>query len=112
MSISYKKETGVFQLNTPNTSYIIGLVDKEKFVGHIYYGRKLENDDFSYLMRTRENPFVPSENARDRNSFLDSFPMEYPGSGVGDYREGAIGVRTLRGHEGVLPLYQSHKIYP
>lgn len=111
MSISYKKETGVFQLNTPNTSYIIGLVDKEKFVGHIYYGRKLENDDFSYLMRTRENPFVPSENARDRNSFLDSFPMEYPGSGVGDYREGAIGVRTLRGHEGVLPLYQSHKIY-
>lgn len=112
MSIRYDKETNVFQLNTPNTSYILGLVDKEKFVGHIYYGKKLGEDDFTYLMRTGENPFVPSENGRDRNSFLDSFPMEYPGSGVGDYREGAIGVRSVQGQEGVLPLYQSHKIYP
>lgn len=112
MSIRYDKETNVFQLNTPNTSYILGLVDKEKFVGHIYYGKKLGEDDFTYLMRTGENPFVPSENGRDRNSFLDSFPMEYPGSGVGDYREGAIGVRSVQGQEGVLPLYRSHKIYP
>lgn len=112
MSIRYDKETNVFQLNTPNTSYILGLVDKEKFVGHIYYGKKLGEDDFTYLMRTGENPFVPSENGRDRNSFLDSFPMEYPGSGVGDYREGAIGVRSIQGQEGVLPLYRSHKIYP
>lgn len=112
MSIRYDKETNVFQLNTPNTSYILGLVDKEKFVGHIYYGKKLGEDDFTYLMRTGENPFVPSENGRDRNSFMDSFPMEYPGSGVGDYREGAIGVRSIQGQEGVLPLYRSHKIYP
>lgn len=112
MSIRYDKETNVFQLNTPNTSYILGLVDKEKFVGHIYYGKKLGEDDFTYLMRIGENPFVPSENGRDRNSFLDSFPMEYPGSGVGDYREGAISVRSIQGQEGVLPLYRSHKIYP
>ena len=111
MSISYKKETGVFQLNTAATSYILGLVDEEKFVGHIYYGKKLGEDDVTYLMRTGEAPFVPSKNGRDRNSFLDAFPMEYPGSGVGDYREGAIGVRTKQGHEGVLPLYKSHKIY-
>ena len=76
MSISYNKETGVFKLDSPNTSYILGLVDKEKFVGHIYYGKRLGEDDFAYLMRTKEAPFVPSENGRDRNSFLDSFPME------------------------------------
>ena len=111
MSINYEEKTGVFKLDTPNTSYILGLVDRERFVGHIYYGKRLGEDDVTYLMRTGENPFVPSENGRDRNSFLDSFPMEYPGSGVGDYREGAIGVRTRGGYEGVLPVYQSHKIY-
>ena len=111
MSISYEKETGVFKLDTPATSYILGIVDREKFVGHIYYGKKLGEDDFVYLMRTKEAPFVPSQNGRDRNSFLDSFPMEYPGSGVGDYREGAIGVRTKQGQEGVLPVYKAHKIY-
>ncbi len=111
MSIKYNEKTGVFKIDTPNTSYILGLVDEEKFVGHIYYGRKLEDDDVTYLMRTGENPFVPSKNGRDRNSFLDAFPMEYPGNGVGDYREGAIGVRTKGGHEGVLPLYKSHRIY-
>ncbi len=111
MSIQYNEKTGVFKMDTPSTSYILGLVDEEKFVGHIYYGRKLGEDDVTYLMRTGENPFVPSENGRDRNSFLDAFPMEYPGSGVGDYREGAIGVRTQGGYEGVLPLYQSHRIY-
>lgn len=112
MSISYNKETGVFKLDSQNTSYILGIVDREKFVGHIYYGKRLEEDCVAYRMRTKEAPFVPSENERDRNSFLDSFPMEYPGSGVGDYREGAIGVRTKQGHGGVLPVYQSHRIYP
>ena len=111
MSIKYNEKTGVFKIDTPNTSYIFGLVDEEKFVGHIYYGRKLGDDDVTYLMRTGENPFVPSKNGRDRNSFLDAFPMEYPGNGVGDYREGAIGVRTKGGHEGVLPLYKCHRIY-
>ena len=45
MSIKYNEKTGVFKIDTPNTSYIFGLVDEEKFVGHIYYGRKLGDDD-------------------------------------------------------------------
>ncbi len=38
--------------------------------------------------------------------------MEYPGSGGGDYREGAIRICTKSGRRTVLSLYKGHKIYP
>ena len=111
MNISYNEQNRVFKLDTANTSYCIGIVDEENFVGHIYYGRKLTEDNLVYLMRTTEPPFVPSQNNRDRTSFLDTFPVEYTGSGLGDYREGTLSVRTVEGHDGVSLSYVSHRIY-
>ena len=87
MKISYNEDSRVFKLDTERTSYCIGIVDDDNFVGHIYYGRKLTEDNLAYLMRTGEPPFVPSENNRERTSFLDTFPMEYTGHNLGDYRE-------------------------
>lgn len=111
MKISYNEDSRVFKLDTERTSYCIGIVDDDNFVGHIYYGRKLTEDNLSYLMRTMEAPFVPSQNNRDRTSFLDTFPMEYTGNGLGDYREGTLEVRTADGHTGVALSYVSHRIY-
>ncbi len=110
MMITYNEKQRVFQLDTPNTTYMIGIVDEENFIGHIYYGRKLKNADASYLMRTDEPPFVPSRNNRERCSFYDCFPFEYPTAGLGDYREGCIGVRTAAGHAGAMLSYVSHEI--
>ncbi len=111
MAINYCEKCRVFQLNTPNTSYMLGVVDEEGFIGHVYYGPKLDMQDLSSLMRINENPFVPSKNNRDRLSFYDSFPAEYPGQGLGDFRDTAIAVHTEQGHSGVLLTYVSHKIY-
>ena len=111
MKISYNEDSRVFKLDTERTSYCIGIVDDDNFVGHIYYGRKLTEDNLAYLMRTMEAPFVPSQNNRDRTSFLDTFPMEYTGNGLGDYREGTLEVRTADGHTGVALSYVSHRIY-
>ncbi len=111
MKISYNEDSRVFKLDTEHTSYCIGIVDDDNFVGHIYYGRKLTEDNLAYLMRTMEAPFVPSQNNRDRTSFLDTFPMEYTGNGLGDYREGTLEVRTADGHTGVALSYVSHRIY-
>ena len=108
--ITYNEKQRVFQLDTPNTTYMIGIVDEENFIGHIYYGRKLKNADASYLMRTDEPPFVPSRYNRERCSFYDCFPFEYPTAGLGDYREGCIGVRTAAGHAGAMLSYVSHEI--
>lgn len=111
MNISFNEHNRVFKLDTEHTSYCIGIVDEENFVGHIYYGRKLSEDNLAYLMRTTEPPFVPSKNNRERTSFLDAFPMEYTGNGLGDYREGTLEVRTMGGHSGVSLSYVSHNIY-
>ena len=111
MNITYNEKNRIFKLDTPHTSYCIGVVDEENFLGHVYYGRSLGSDDLAYLMRTGEPPFVPSENNRERTSFLDTFPMEYTGHNLGDYREGTLSVRTLSGHTGVSLSYVSHRIY-
>ena len=43
--ISYNENERVFKLDTPGTSYMIGIVDEENFVGHIYYGKKLKRSE-------------------------------------------------------------------
>ncbi len=109
--ITYNEKQRTFKLDTPNTSYVIGIVDEEGFIGHAYYGRRLEDADVSYLMRTDEPPFVPSRNNRERCSFYDCFPFEYPTGGVGDYRESCISIRTKGGHTGAMLSYVSHEIF-
>ena len=111
MAIRYSEQNRSFQLDTKTASYVIGVVDAESFVGHAYFGRKLGEDDVTYLMRAGENPFTPQTNARDRLSFLDSFPMEYPCGGVGDFRQSAIVVRSSGGHRAVQLTYDSHRIF-
>ncbi len=64
----------VFKLDTPATSYVCAIVDGG-YLGHVYYGRKLEDTDLSYLLRTEEFPLVPSVNPREKVSFLDIFPI-------------------------------------
>lgn len=108
--ISYNEKERVFKLDTPGTSYMIGIVDEENFVGHIYYGKKLKEAEAAYLMRTGEPPFVPGRNNRERCSFYDCFPFEYPSNGLGDFREGCISVRTADGHVGSVLSYVSHEI--
>ena len=114
MAIKYIEQDRTFWLDTEHTSYLLAIVDQENFVGHVYYGQKLQYTENTpapvYLLRTGEAPFVPSQNNRERVSFLDSFPMEYPGNGLGDYRESAISVRTAQGHVGVQLQYVSHEI--
>ena len=111
MGIEFFEKERIFKLDTPKSSYMIGIVDEENFVGHVYYGKKCRDHKMGYLMRTGEAPFVPSKNERDRLSFLDAFPFEYSTHGLGDYRESCIQVKTQAGHSVVSLGYESHKIY-
>ena len=97
MSIRYDEANRIFELDTRNTSYRIGIADEEGFVGHIYYGQKIRPQKCDQFLRTCEAPFVPSKNNRERCSFMDAFPTEYSGNGIGDYRESCIAVKTANG---------------
>ena len=116
MSIQYYQNLSdevraLFKLDTSDTSYVIGVVDEEQFLGHIYYGQRLNDHRLTHLLRIKEPPFVPSKNNRDRCSFLDSFPMEYPAGGLGDYRESCISIETKGGNMGLGLCYVSHRIF-
>ena len=110
MSIRYDDVNRVFELDTDNTSYRIGIADDEGFVGHIYYGRKIRSQQCGQFLRTCEGPFVPSTNNRERCSFLDTFPTEYSGNGIGDYRESCIAVKTITGSRTTDLMYESYDI--
>lgn len=111
MGIKYIEKNRIFKLDSKDTSYIISIVDDENFLGNVYFGKKLLDEDLSYLMRTDESPFVPSKNNRDRVVFYDSFPFEYPSHGIGDFRESAIKVLNRNGHSYIKLEYKSYNIY-
>ena len=112
MGITWQEEQRLFKLDTPNTTYLIGIVDEEGFLGHIYYGNKIEDaTGAAELLRTREAPFTPEKNDRERVSFMDCFPWEYSSHGVGDFRESSVRVKDENGCSAVLLTYVSHEIY-
>ena len=98
MSIRYDAEKKLFQLDTPNTSYVLGVKDSFGYLLHYYYGKRLNPGDVSYLARTEEPPYTPDRNARDKLSFLDCVPFEYPTGGIGDFREHCLEIRTQSGY--------------
>ncbi len=110
MAIYYQEENRIFQLHTKRSTYLIGMTP-EGYVGHIYYGERLFQRADHYLLRMGEIPFTPSVNKREKLSFLDSFPMEYPTGGIGDFRESCLNVKNEKGQMGSELFYVSHRIY-
>lgn len=110
MPVYYNDKKKIFHLDTKNTTYLIG-ISPEGYVGHIYYGDRLYQEADNYLLRMEEMPFTPSVNQREKSSFLDFYPMEFPTGGIGDYRESCLNVRNVDGCMGCEIFYVSHEIY-
>ena len=112
MGIQYDGQERVFRLDTPGTAYLMGIAGEEGFLGHIYYGARLESaEGAAALLRCGENPFLPEKNERDRVAFYDTFPFEYPFHGVGDFRESCIRIRNDAGHTAGKFVYEKHRIF-
>ncbi len=111
MAIQWNENEQLFALHTKHTSYLMAVAD-QAYLGHVYYGRRLSKAQGSYLLRTKEGALVPSVRAREKLSFLNSFPMEYPSFGTGDFRETCLVVRTAAGHRACELHYDSYQILP
>ena len=109
MRIEYLEKEGLFRLIAGETEYVIGIAD-EKYVGHVYFGKQIEDNRCGCLMRTEEAPFVPSKNLREKCSFADTFPAEYSTWGMGDYRDSCLNVRSAAGFRGCELHYQGYRI--
>ncbi len=109
MPIIYDKTRKVFALNTPETTYGIAILDGI-YVAHAYYGKTIPTEDIRCLLKENEVPYTPSQNGREKAAFLDAMWMEYPESGMGDFRESAFCLRTQKGHRASELFYESFEI--
>lgn len=105
-----KDVTHLFKLDTPNTSYVLGVVDEEGYIGHFYYGKSLNDYHLESSLYIDRYPFTPSVNNRERCAFMDYFPTEYSSNGLGDYRESSIAVETKDGNFAVGINYEGYEI--
>ena len=110
MSIVYDEAREIFALHTPDTTYMIGLMD-HRYVGHVYYGARLETTQGAYLMRRGERSRVPSERKRDAAGFFNEAPFEYPVYGKGDFREACLAVTTKGGFRTAELICTGYKIF-
>ena len=108
MSVQFEEQRSVFKLDTARTTYMMG-VTKEGYLGHLYYGERVEHFCAQDAFRMAEYP-GPAVREREKQGFLSVFPFEYPTGGVGDYRESCLSIRNARGQSGCELFFDSYEI--
>ena len=94
MSIHFDEQSRIFWLNTPRSSYAIGILEQENLLAHLYYGAGIAPDDVQFLSRVGDSLLSPARRAEQK---LDRCFEEYYGlhhdvgfmwlpSAVADYR--------------------------
>ena len=109
MSILFNEENRVFCLNTNNTSYVMGFMNRH--LVHAYWGRKIDNIvslDFAVPHCSRscaqyDNPEIPEIQA-------DNIPLEFPTYGNTDLRTPAFHAQYKDGSTISEFKYFSHEI--
>ncbi len=112
MSVFFDYEKRIFKLDTADSSYVFGL-NRDNLLVHYYYGAKVDDFDLAYLSQhfgmggmSAKPHYAPFSQFS-----LDSAPLEYPTTGVADYRPTALSIRGADGNPTTLIHYLSHKIY-
>ena len=107
MSIRFDEQAKVFHLQTTKTSYIIH-VWREKYLVHVYWGKKIHTPNISNAVVNRVGGFTPNTDNEDYS--LDYMNQEYP-TGLGtDYRVPAISVVYADGSRNAKLLYDGYEI--
>ncbi len=110
--ICYNEEKKTFSLHTAHTTYQIK-ISEYGHVLHNYYGRRIIDEDVSYLVPRRSRSFsnVPRCCEPKANYSLENLPQEFSSDGVGDYRVGSVEIVNPDGSYAFEGKYFGHKIY-
>ncbi|MCR5291555.1 MAG: alpha-galactosidase [Eubacterium sp.] len=101
-------ENELIMLQMESTSYVLAISDG--YVGHLYYGKKLEHFPSRDVLREYEYSYLNGSKG-EKCTFMDSFPFEYGTRGVGDFRTSCIDVINEDGFAACELKYKEHKIY-
>ncbi|HIS56599.1 MAG TPA: alpha-galactosidase [Candidatus Fimimorpha excrementavium] len=107
--ILFDEKNRLFHMTTPHTSYIIG-IEKEKYLTHLYWGRKLASirPDNAYVSGNMS--FSPNPDREDKSYSLDTMPQEYPSACRSDFRGPAYGAEREDGCLAGELLYEGYEI--
>lgn len=106
-TINFDEEKRVFHLQTAKTSYIIHLW-REKYLMHVYWGKKIKTPDILNAVVNRVGGFTPNTDNEDYS--LDYMNQEYPTALGTDYRVPAISVVYDDGSRNAKLIYQGYEI--
>lgn len=108
--MSVRVKHGVFHMETANTAYQMK-VDAHGVLNHLWYGAKTDCA-MDYLLDYPDVGFSGNIYAagNDRTYSLDTLPLEYAGSGVGDFRVPAICVTHADGSSALDLRFQEYRI--
>ena len=108
--IRFNEQEKIFHLQTKNSSYIFCVSDFD-VLEHLYYGKKIAEDDVKYISNRQIYAFHAHESRDSRKFSVGTVGLEVSPFNSGDFRtpslvydyEGSIDCNRLR--------YRSHKIY-
>ncbi|WP_099469616.1 alpha-galactosidase [Konateibacter massiliensis] len=111
MAIRIDDSKKLFTLQTKNTTYQMQ-VGKCDVLLHLYYGKKVENDNLDYLIKPCDRGFSgnPCEAGDERGYSLDTLPQEFSGYGTSDFRLNSVAVSGENGSLSADFRYVSHMI--
>ncbi len=109
MGIIFEQENQIFHLQTKNTSYIMKVV-KNKYLSHVYWGRKILTPDMENAQLNRFIGFSAAADNEDQTYSLDFVCQEYPTGCSTDFRIPAISVLFEDGSRNTQLLYKDFQI--
>ena len=110
--ITFDSVQKIFKLDTPNSSYVIG-VNSENYLLNLYYGAYLPDANlWANSKRIKSASFSPANPHIPHEEFsTDVAPMEYSCNGSGDFRISALAIKNKDGNTTTDIRYVSHKLY-
>ena len=111
MPIIYDEKKRVFKLDTPNTTYAFHVTNSNHLL-HLYYGASIPETDITHMLRIpNDEPFVPSTHDGMGPHSFDCAAIEFPTSGVADFREPCMQLMDKYGMSACECYYDSYAIY-
>ncbi|MGB9857401.1 MAG: alpha-galactosidase [Dictyoglomaceae bacterium] len=108
MPIKFDEKTKIFHITAKDSSYIMKIF-KDKYLAHIYWGKRINDSDFSDALLV--SPFGANPDPNDKTYTLDSLPQEYPAYGRSDFRHPAYQIEQEDGSRITDLRFKSFKIY-
>lgn len=111
--IIFDNDKRIFYLQTPNTSYIIGLKD-DYLVSHIYYGKRINSFDGIDVLAARSASFAVIDRCYEDKGIglsTDVYPQDYSFFGSCDLRKPAFHAQYEDGSRITKMTYVSHKVF-